>query len=74
MVLSKQQKIELAKVLNESTLDIMRKVATEMIINWSKCSAVKETEHQTVVATVKKEERTTALQLFLEELERIAHE
>jgi|TARA_R100000501_G_C2624764_1_gene118080 DNA-directed RNA polymerase subunit H (RpoH/RPB5) len=74
MELSRQDKVRLAKVIDESTLKTLKMIARELNNVWSKDSVIKETEHGTVVASVRKEERANALKLYLSELERLAHE
>lgn len=74
MKLSKQDKVILAKVIDESTLNLMRGIAGALVANWNDATVIYDTEHQTVVAAVRKEERKNALDIFLQELERLAHE
>lgn len=74
MELSKHDKIRLAKVMEESTLSVMRAVAGALVNQWNSGTVVGTSEHETIVNAVKREERQNALTLFLQELERLAHE
>ena len=73
MELTKKEKMILQKILTESSFDIMSRVASAMLANWNQGPIVKETEFETVVEAIGRDERKHALVSFLKELERQAH-
>ena len=69
-----QLKRALQQVTDENNLKALTYVADLMIQNWQKSSVVGANEWETVKNAILREERAKALRLFLEEIERIAHE
>ena len=64
----------LQEVASENNLKVLNYVADLMIANWQKTSVVGANEWETVKNAILREERAKALRLFLEEIEKIAHE
>lgn len=67
-------KINLQQITEDSNLKVLRYVADLLITNWQKPSVIGATEWETVKNAVVREERAKALNMFLEELEKMAHE
>jgi len=70
----KHLKTRLQLITDPSNFETLRYVADLLISNWQKPSVIGATEWETVKNAVVREERAKALNLFLEELERMAHE
>jgi len=72
--LSKKETMLLQKIVNSDAIEIMGRVASTMLINWSKVeNANQSTAFLTAKVAIGREERKKALTLFLEQLERLAH-
>ena len=69
-----QVKKALLEITSESNLKVLNYVADMLISNWQKTSAVGANEWETVKNVILREERKKALEIFLEEIEKIAHE
>jgi len=69
-----QLKRALQQVTDENNLKALRYVADILITNWQKSSVVGANEWETVKNAIMREERKKALDILLEEIERIAHE
>lgn len=64
----------LQQIADDKNLEVLRYLADMMIKNWQSGSSVGVSEWETVKNVIIKEERARALKLFLEEIERLAHE
>lgn len=64
----------LQEITGDNNLKVLNYVADLLIRNWQSNSSVGVSEWETVKNVIMKEERAKALRLFLEEIERIAHE
>lgn len=74
MELTKRDKIVLLKAVDDRALELMQMIASEMLSNWNKGTIIKETTIKTIAEAAGRDERKRALQSFLQELERLAHE
>lgn len=74
MELTKRDKILLAKAVDDRALEIMQMIASQMLANWAAGPICKETTLLTIKEAAGRDERKRALQSFLQELERLAHE
>lgn len=70
--LSKKQQGLLQKALSGESFELMQEIATLLLTQWATGPIVGETEHQTVVNAIGRDERKRALKIYLEELERLA--
>ena len=66
-------KRNLLEITSDENMKTLHNVANAMIDNWGKNSVIGVTEWETVKNAVAKEERKRALELFLQELENLAH-
>jgi len=63
----------LQQITDESNMKVLRYIADILVNNWNSSSAIGQSEWETVKNTITKEERRKAINLFLEELERLAN-
>jgi hypothetical protein len=64
----------LQQITDDQSMKVLRYVADILIANWQKSSAIGPSEWETVKNTILREERKNGVNIFLQELERIAHE
>jgi len=64
----------LQQAADDDVLRELNKLADTLVSVWMSGSGIRETEFLTLQETIKREERKEALKLFLQELERLAHE
>jgi len=67
-------KRSLQEITSEPNMKVLQYVAETLVKNWQSVSSIGATEWETAKNAVTKEERKKALDLFLEELEKLANE
>lgn len=63
----------LQQITDEPNMKVLRYVADILIHNWQKGSVIGPNEWETVKSAIAKEERKRGLEIYLEELEKMAH-
>lgn len=74
MQISKKQRLALQKLMGDDGLVIMQDVASLLLSNMATGPIVRETEFETLVQAIGRDERKRFATVFLEELERLAHD
>lgn len=74
MELSKKEKMMLQKVVDDSCLEILTRIANLLLVKQNQGQVMAETAFLTAAEAIKREERKNFIRIFLQEIERIAHE
>ena len=74
MEISKKQRIALQKLMSDDGMAILQDVASLLLQSMASGPIVRETEFETIVQAVGRDERKRFATSFLEQLEKLAHE
>ncbi len=72
--LSKKEKMELERIVKSGAIDVLQKIASTLLANWNRNPIVQETEFLTLKEAISRDERRKVLTIFLETIEKTAHD
>lgn len=74
MDITPKERTILQKILTEASFDIMNRIASTLLMQWSKGPIARENEFETLREAIGRDERKMALVTFLKTLEDLAHD